>query len=69
MKFVFVCPEKNKVFESDEFKVIENRGITLNESGNKTWDAKVELLLPCPFCGKRHVFHVNELACPFTHDG
>ncbi len=66
MKFIFVCPEYNRVFESDNFRVIDDRGIFTNESGNKTWNAKVELLSSCPFCGVKHIFDVNELACPFT---
>nr|HID60137.1 hypothetical protein [Desulfobacterales bacterium] len=66
MKFVFICPKTNKVFESDEFRIIEDRGITLDKFGNKIWDAKVELYSACPFCGKRHLFHVKDLTCPFT---
>ena len=66
MKLVFVCPEKNKAFETDEFKVIEDKGVKFKDSGNKAWDAKVELTLACPYCGRRHVFNVNELPCPFT---
>ena len=68
MKFVFVCPEKDNIFESNEFKVIEDRGIFYDESGNRTWDAKVELALPCPFCGEKHIFKVSELPCPFSND-
>jgi hypothetical protein len=60
VKFIFVCPE------SDEFKIIEDNGVKLDETGNKIWDAKVELVSSCPFCVKTHIFHANELACPFT---
>ena len=66
MKFIFVCPENNNVFESNEFKIIEDNGVKVDETGNKIWDAQVELVSSCPFCGKTHIFHVNELACPFT---
>ena len=65
MKFIFVCPEHNKIFESDHFRIIDDRGILTDASGNKTWDAKVELLSSCPFCGDKHIFDVNELVCPF----
>jgi len=66
MKFVFICPEKNKTFESMDFKVIENRGIITDKTGSRQLDAKVELASSCPHCGKRHIFHVNELTCPFS---
>jgi hypothetical protein len=66
MKLVFVCPENHKAFETDDFEVIEDKGIKIGESGDKIWDAKVQLTLDCPFCGKRHVFRAGELPCPFT---
>ena len=65
MKFIFVCPTQNKVFESADFRILENRGVITDESGNKTLDAKVELNEPCPFCGKKHAYHTRELSCPF----
>jgi hypothetical protein len=64
-KFIFVCPAKNKVFESADFKIIENRGIITDKAGNKTLDAKVALDEPCPFCGQKHVYRAGELSCPF----
>lgn len=66
MKLVFVCPENNKAFETDDFKVIEDKGIKIGETGDKIWDAKVELTLACPFCGGKHVFDASELPCPFV---
>ena len=66
MKLVFVCPENNKPFETDEFKVIEDKGVKIDDSGNKVWDAKVELTSVCPLCGKGHVYRASELPCPFT---
>ncbi len=66
MKFIFACPENNRIFETDRFNIIEDRGITKDKSGNKFWDAKVKIVSSCPVCGKIHVFHVNELMCPFT---
>ena len=65
MKFIFVCPSKNKVFESADFKILENRGVITDEAGDKTLDAKVALNEPCPFCGQKHVYHAGELSCPF----
>jgi len=65
MEFVFVCPVHGKVFRSESFKVVEDRGVVTDESGNRTLDAKVALEDACPFCGERHVYHATELSCPF----
>jgi len=66
VKFTFVCPDTNKVFESAAFRVVDNRGIVADEAGNKILDAKVALGDPCPFCGKKHLYPAAELPCPFT---
>lgn len=66
VKFIFVCPNNNEVFESSTFSIVDNRGITTDDAGNKNLDAKVSLDEPCPFCGEAHVFHANELPCPFA---
>jgi Zn finger protein HypA/HybF involved in hydrogenase expression len=66
VKFIFVCPNKNEVFESSDFQILDNRGVTTDDVGNKTLDAKVALYEPCPFCGKKHVYQASELSCPFT---
>jgi hypothetical protein len=66
MRLIFTCPEKNKVFESEDFEIIDNRGVTTDNQGNRILDARVALKNPCPLCGQEHVFHVSELACPFT---
>ena len=65
LQFVFVCPIQNRVFESEDFRILKNRGVLLDEAGNKVLDAKVRLNDPCPFCGRRHVYHARELLCPF----
>ena len=65
MRFIFICPEKYQVFESGDFKIIENRGVKVDQTGKKFLDAKVELVPSCPFCEKKHVFHASELMCPF----
>ncbi len=66
MNFIFVCPNTNEMFESPNFKILENRGIITDEAGHKTLDAKVALEEPCPFCGQKHVYHACELSCPFA---
>jgi predicted RNA-binding Zn-ribbon protein involved in translation (DUF1610 family) len=65
MKFIFVCPNQNKVFESADFSILENRGVITDDAGNKSLDAKVALNQPCPVCGQKHVYRAGELACPF----
>jgi hypothetical protein len=66
MKFVFVCPNQNAVFESSDFRILDNRGVVVDKAGNKTLDAKVALEKPCPFCGAKHVYQARDLSCPFN---
>jgi hypothetical protein len=66
MKFIFVCPIHQKVFESDAFNLTENKGVKVDAEGRKYLDAKVNLSGPCPYCGERHSFAARELACPFN---
>lgn len=65
IKFLFICPNQNKVFELADFTMLDNRGIITDESGNKSLNAKVALNEPCPFCGEKHIYHASELSCPF----
>lgn len=65
MKFLFVCPLESRVFESADFRIIENRGVITDQAGRKVLDAKVVLQDPCPFCGCRHVYRAADLPCPF----
>jgi hypothetical protein len=65
MKLIFVCPEHNKIFESAQYRVLENKGVVCDAAGNRALDAKVALDTPCPFCSKKHVYHASELSCPF----
>jgi hypothetical protein len=66
MKLLFVCPSSNEIFESSNFKILDNRGVATDDAGNRTLDAKVALDEPCPFCGRKHVYHAGELPCPFA---
>jgi hypothetical protein len=66
MTLIFTCPETNQTFYSGKFDVVENKGVTSDDRGNKILDAKVKLNEPCPACGKRHVYAAAELACPFA---
>jgi len=69
VEFIFVCPDHGKWFETARFSIVENRGVVTDASGNRTLDAKVALDDPCPYCGKKHVYHCNELSCPFAGQG
>jgi hypothetical protein len=64
MKFIFLCPETGRTFETGDFRIIEGRGVVTDRSGRKAWDAGVTVI--CPFCEKTHTYRANELACPFT---
>lgn len=66
VKFIFICPNEKRVFESSVFQICDNRGVATAEDGNRTLDAKVALNESCPFCGRKHVYQASELSCPFT---
>ena len=65
MQLVFVCPETGENFFSEGYEIVENKGVRTATDGSKALDAKVALTEACPFCGQKHVYHANELACPF----
>ena len=69
MDFVFTCPRANRIFKSDKFEITNNHGVKTDAAGNRTLDAMIRLITPCPFCGSRHIYHASELACPFTGQG
>jgi hypothetical protein len=66
MKLLFLCPENHKAFETDQFNIVEDKGIKITETGQRVWDAKVELTAACPFCGKTHTYQVSEVPCPWS---
>ena len=66
MNFTFVCPKTNRSFNSKQFVIIENHGVKIDNGGNKILDATIELTLPCPYCGQKHLFHASEITCPLT---
>ncbi len=65
MKLIFTCPETHNVFESDAFRIIGDEGVRVDPSGERFWEAQVELMAPCPLCGRTHVSAARDLACPF----
>jgi len=66
MKMIFACPEKNDIFQTQYFSIIHNKGIQIDDKGNKSLDARVKLDTPCPLCGQYHEYHANEIMCPFS---
>lgn len=66
MKLIFVCSDRNKGFESADYRIVENRGVIIDAAGDKTLDAKVAITERCPYCGQKHIYHVSELSCPFS---
>ena len=66
MKLIFVCPNQNKVFETADYRIVENKGVITDTAGNKALDAKVVLNAHCPYCCQKHIYHVSELSCPFS---
>jgi predicted RNA-binding Zn-ribbon protein involved in translation (DUF1610 family) len=65
MELIFVCPTQNGTFASTEYTIMENHGVSVDSSGNKSLDASIGLNGPCPFCGEKHIYKAAELACPF----
>ncbi|RPH41113.1 MAG: hypothetical protein EHM86_04580 [Desulfobulbaceae bacterium] len=65
MKLTFTCPEKYRSFETEDFSLCDNHGVTTDNRGKKVLDATVQLNAPCPYCQKIHRYKVDELACPF----
>lgn len=66
MKLVFTCESSRQVFQSDGYRIVENRGITVDAAGRKRLDMQVQLSTPCPFCGELHIYPADELPCPLA---
>ena len=66
MKFIFTCPITHQAFETDAFRILEDKGIRTDASGHRIWDARIELLDPCPVCGAVHRYNPEDLPCPFN---
>lgn len=63
MKLFFKCPKEGAIFETQDYSLIENRGIT-SLQGRKTLQGKVAVHASCPHCGKLHSYSVEEVLCP-----
>ena len=51
LKFTLACPEHNQVFESADFRIVDNRGVVAGPDGSKVLEAKVALDRPSPWYG------------------
>ena len=69
MKLTFTCPTSGRMFDTDAYRVVEDRGVVTDPAGGRTWNAAVALSRPCPHCGDHHRWSVSELACPFGGGG
>lgn len=65
MELVFNCLRTGDVFKSDQYEIKEHRGVKTDAQGRRFLDAKVVLSRACPFCGEKHVYAADMLACPF----
>ena len=68
MNFVFICPETNAIFATEDFSLAENHGVQTDHNGGKVLHATVVLNSPCPYCQKIHRYRARDLACPFAAD-
>jgi len=62
-KLVFVCPENHKAFQTHHFNIIQDNGTKITETGQRVWDAMVQLASACPVCRKIHGYQVSALPC------
>lgn len=66
MKLVFICLRQQATFFSEDFQITDNRGVAVDDDGNRYLNARIRLTVPCPYCGEFHEYPANELACPFS---
>ena len=64
MELMFICPLKRESFFSGQFEIIDNRGIAVDEHGNRYLNARIRLSA-MPVCGENHEYQAKELSCPF----
>jgi hypothetical protein len=41
MELIFVCPLKRETFFSGQFEIIDNRGVAIDDLGNKYLNARI----------------------------
>lgn len=67
MELVFQCPHTGSNYSSDDFSLVDNRGVVVKDSGEKILQAIVAVHTPCPHCREFHSYRAEDLACPLTY--
>ena len=70
MKLYFTCPVVQKEFATEKYSLRGGHRIAEDGHGGKTLTGFVSLDCPCPLCGGKHLFEVNDVMCPLSrgHD-
>lgn len=63
MTLYFRCPQHGEVFATDEYALIENRGVVTTREGQKILQGTVAVNSSCPHCGRLHRYGVDEVMC------
>ncbi|MFH0784394.1 MAG: hypothetical protein V2B20_20895 [Pseudomonadota bacterium] len=63
MKLFFKCPNDGAIFETDNYSLVENRGVITSLQGHKTLQGTVAVHSSCPHCGELHRYAVEEVLC------
>jgi hypothetical protein len=67
MELIFICPRTGGTFFSEDYSLVENRGVISGAGGEKILMATVSVNTPCPHCQELHSFRAEDLACPLTY--
>lgn len=66
MQLHFNCPETGKSFATEQYSLVDNRGVVTDSHGGKVLEATVAVAIPCPHCRGMHRYPVRDIACPWT---
>lgn len=67
MELIFICPRNGSTYFSEDYTLVENRGVINGADGKKILIATVAVHTPCPHCQELHSFRAEDLACPLTY--
>lgn len=63
MELFFTCPVKQQLFSSEHYALVD--GFSVVEGKERKLEGMVQLEEPCPHCGERHLFKVDEVMCSY----
>lgn len=63
MQLYFTCPEKKEIFSSSHYSLLE--GYKVVEGEERMLHGMVQLDSPCPLCGQKHQYKVEEVMCSY----